>query len=155
MDRGAWQATVHGVAKSRIWQSTHVCIWKLTSADPNLLLHSSPSRLPLGTTSLLERLPYTLILCQCPAHPETIGWKGIWAIIWVRGQAGDLNECTTWCLLSKHVEIAFISWRKMPSLIFLSADGSFGLPFIVFMGMEKWRLVLLKSKLSLQVGGET
>ena len=26
MDRGAWQATVHGVAKSQIWLSTHACI---------------------------------------------------------------------------------------------------------------------------------
>ena len=57
------------------------------------------------------------------------------AIIWVRGQAGDLNECTGWGLLIKHVEVAFVSCRKMLSLIFLSADGSF--VFIVFMGMEK------------------
>ena len=26
MDRGAWRATVHGVAKSQTWLSTHACI---------------------------------------------------------------------------------------------------------------------------------
>ena len=29
MDRRAWQATVHGVAKSQIWLSTHTSIMKI------------------------------------------------------------------------------------------------------------------------------
>ena len=44
MDRRAWQATVHGVTKSRTWLSTHththIYIWK---ALPSLLIYPHPS----------------------------------------------------------------------------------------------------------------
>ena len=51
MDRGAWRATVHGVAKSQTQQSVHLGL-------PNHLLHAVTSRLapPLDTQASLERL---------------------------------------------------------------------------------------------------
>ena len=35
MDRGAWQATVHGVAKSWTWLSDWACLYKVIRTVPN------------------------------------------------------------------------------------------------------------------------
>ena len=37
MDRGAWRATVHGVAKSRTQLSTHTDVTEFEYSDPSLL----------------------------------------------------------------------------------------------------------------------
>ena len=54
MDRGAWWATVHGVAESRTWLSTHIlcnhCIPQVTGADA--IIHRGSAGEKLG--SMLE-----------------------------------------------------------------------------------------------------
>ena len=51
MDRGAWQATVHGVAKSQTWlKRLSIHVWGCSSASSS----------PLLTTSLLYYLPKKL-----------------------------------------------------------------------------------------------
>ena len=40
MDRGAWRATVHGVAKSWTWLSTHACTCKSIHSNYNFDHHS-------------------------------------------------------------------------------------------------------------------
>ena len=46
MDRGVWQATVHGVAKSRTQLSTHTCAKKSSSFYPFITMgHSSVTKI--------------------------------------------------------------------------------------------------------------
>ena len=74
MDRGAWEVTVHGVAKSRTSLS-----WLLYETDPELLTHSTESWLPGNmpwaiTPGRLARVHLTPRLLRSPlAAPQAGG----------------------------------------------------------------------------------
>ena len=91
MDRGAWQATVHGVAKSRTWLSTHIhhgrdrlgllnlklwpstqlaCIlmrWK-QSVDNIILVIHSPAVPSLLLSAMQSLLSFPSLSCTCSEY---------------------------------------------------------------------------------------
>ena len=70
MDRGAWQVTVHRVAKSQIWlkQLQFSCSGESDSLRPHGLQHSRPSCSSLVFRSLLKLVHWVGDAIQ-PSHP--------------------------------------------------------------------------------------
>ena len=64
MDRGAWRATVHGVAKSQTWPSTHTYFNKIKKIL-NIFLISSLDFLNLGTIDFLVKINCLLGELSC------------------------------------------------------------------------------------------
>ena len=67
MDRGAWQATVHGVAKSCTWLSTHALKVKLINGSR----WDSKSQRPLWSLSLPPPLNCTPVSWNTHTHTHT------------------------------------------------------------------------------------
>ena len=70
MDRGAWQTTVHGVAKSQTWLSTHAPYipFKVATFWLDSLCCTMCSACLLWTVDCMSRV----VLC-CGGHPERWG----------------------------------------------------------------------------------
>ena len=76
MDRGAWQATVHGVAKSRTWlkqlsRHTHIQILVYTHRDAQRIWGKPPNQCNLQTFTLLQSHLHQNLTCCNPTKPPT------------------------------------------------------------------------------------
>ena len=73
MDRGAWQATVHGVAKSQTQLSTHALEEKLNSLSPVLsdLISGSPPPRSLASSLFCNHTKGTPPQGLCSAAAST------------------------------------------------------------------------------------
>ena len=72
MDRGAWQATVHGAAKSRTRLSTHA---QCGNVNPNLLTYPSPPSLLLTLSYFIFFfLHFRLYFCSLNKFIHIISW---------------------------------------------------------------------------------
>ena len=74
LDRGAWWATVHGVAKSQIWLSRHAIRRKSCTASNCLCPQKSPSQAVTWNFGFPHRDP-----CLCLLHDVKVSTETSWA----------------------------------------------------------------------------